>query len=579
MARSWAEVGIEVQQGRTGEVYTTCQKCSPGRKKKNVKCLSANVDDGVWICHHCGWSGSLRTGKQDKQPAAWRKPEVVRPKQVPFSPLPVHVLDWFMQRGIPDWALDMNGVVWGSVYMPQLEEHANAIVFPYYRDEELINRKYRTLDKQFRMDTGAERVLYGINDVDTELLVIVEGEIDKLSVTVAGVASCVSVPDGAPAVNTKDYSSKFGFLDSAGPLLDTVKKFVLAVDSDAPGIVLEEELARRLGRERCWRVKWPDGCKDANDVLRQHGADDLRWFIDNAEPYPIEGIFTALGEQGKVFTLYHNGLEHGQQTGWATLNAYYTVRPGEFTVVTGVPSSGKSNWVDALTVNLARDHGWAIGVFSPENQPIEDHISRVVEKYVGLPFSAGPTPRMSEHDLSAGLQWVNEHFFWMLPNDEASWSIEWVLARAKELVYRYGIRGLIIDPWNELETKRDKAETETEYISRTLRTVRQFARRNGVHVWMVVHPTKLRRDNDGEYPVPTLWDCHGSAHWRNKADNGICIWRDLSPDAGSEVDIHIQKVRFRQIGRLGKVTLWYDKVTAVYGVHESAHPFGEGGLA
>jgi len=471
-------------------------------------------------------------------------------------------VQWFAGRGITESVLERNKIGWTTVYMPQREEHQDAIVFPYFRDGELINRKYRTLDKQFRMETGAERILYGLADVG-EILVWVEGEIDKLSVEVAGITSCVSVPDGAPAEGTKDYSTKFAFLDSAERNFTNVKKHIIAVDGDRPGGLLEDELARRLGPERCWRVKWPEGCKDANDVLRKHGAEALRWFLDNAERFPIEGVFTAQSEEANVLALYHNGLDRGQSTGWASLDQHYTVRPGEFTVVTGIPGSGKSNCIDALAVNLARLHGWSFGMFSPENQPLEDHIARIVEKYVRLPFSDGPTPRMSEGELRNGLAWVNDHFFWVLPDNEDCWEIDWILARARELVYRHGIRALVIDPWNELEPQRTAKETETEYISRVLRTVRQFGRRHDVHVFMVVHPTKLYRDKDGKYPIPTLYDCQGSAHWYNKADNGLCIWRDLLSDR-REVDLHVQKVRFRQNGRRGKVILQYEAPTASY---------------
>jgi twinkle protein len=189
----------------------------------------------------------------------------------------------------------------------------------------------------------------------------------------------------------------------------------------------------------------------------------------------------------------------------------------------------------------------------------------MIEKHMRLPFTEGPTPRMSAADVQAGIDWAGEHFWWMLPGDEKCWDISWILGRASELVLRHGIRGLVIDPWNELEPQRAAGETETEYISRVLRVVRQWARQHSVHVWMVVHPTKMYRDDNGKYPVPTLYDCAGSSHWRNKADNGLCVWRNLADDVTQrEVDIYIQKIRFRQIGRLGKVTLVYDPPTARY---------------
>lgn len=567
MAKTWTDVGIDLPAGAAGpEVYTTCPKCSGSRKNKRAKCLSANVEKVCWTCHHCGWSGSLKTGQELRAEVGWRRPQWRRPDPHPELPLTDKALAWFAERGITAAVLARNAVHSCTVYMPQVEETVHAIAFPYRRGGEVVNHKYRDGHKHFRMDTGAERVLYKLDDVDLACLVWVEGEIDALSVEVAGLISCVSVPDGAPAEGTKDYSSKFTFLDTAEATLAAVTRHVIAVDNDAPGQRLEDELARRLGREKCWRVVWPVGCKDANDVLRQHGAETLRWHLDHAEPFPVEGVLTVESEGDNIRRLYEHGLERGESTGWTSVDRYYTVRPGELTVIVGTPGSGKSNFVDALLVNLARLHGWGFALFSPENQPVADHMSRIVEKYVERPFAQGPTPRMAPDELHIGMEWVRDHFWWILPRDERQWEIGWLLNRAKELVYRHGIRGLVIDPWNELEPQRSRDESETEYVSRVLRTVRQWGRQHGVHVWMVVHPTKLYRDKDGQYPVPTLYDAHGSAHWRNKADNGLCVWRDMSPESPRrfEVDVHVQKIRFRQIGRLGKVTLRYWAATATY---------------
>lgn len=565
--KTLADYGITIPHGRSGEVLTTCPQCSSQRKKKTARCLSVNVDKGVWFCNHCSWAGGLGDGTKRFDPA-WRKPQHRKPE-----PLPVKrgttVEAWFEERGIPASVLERNHVTAASVYMPQVEDHVAAIAFPYLRGDEWINCKYRDREKNFRMETGAERILYGLNDM-ADVCVIVEGEIDKLSVEVAGITSCVSVPDGAPAENTKDYSSKFTFLEADWERVEAVREWIIAVDSDGPGKRLEDELSRRLGREKCRRVTWPTDCKDANDVLRSFGPEVLRECLDNAEPFPLSGVFDVTDLSDRIDHLYEHGWEKGVTTGWDELDRLYSVRAGEFTVVTGMPNSGKSNWVDCLAVHLAANHGWRGAFFSPENQPLEDHMARIAEKWAMQPFADGPTRRMDRDTLQRAKEWVRGHFKWILPDDDAEWTVDTVLEKARALVTRFGIRFLVIDPWNELEHAPPNGMTETIYTGHVLKHIRQFGRRHGVAIFVVAHPAKMYRE-DGKYPVPTLYDISGSANWRNKADNGIVVWRDFT-DEYAPVEIHVQKIRFRQIGKIGMAKLFYDKITATYRDVPFEHP-------
>jgi len=568
MTPSFAEYGIDLPQGGSGpEVQTTCPKCSSQRRKKSAKCLSVNTEKGVWACHHCGWTGGLGKGKeQPPQPNHWRRPQYRRPDPRPQLTLPQNAVDWFHERGITDAVLSRNRIDYGSIYMPQLEDHTETAIFPYFRNGELVNRKYRTIQKKhFRLDIGCELILYGLDDIDPEKpLIWVEGECDKLALEVAGFRNVVSVPNGAPPPNTNNYSASFGFLDSDRERLETVKHHIIAVDSDAAGARLEDELARRLGVEKCSRVTWPEGRKDANEVLMKDGAEDLRWFVEHAEKFPIEGVFEICDRREDLLRLYREGFGRGYSTGWKAIDQLYTVRPGELTPITGIPGSGKSNWLDDLLVNLARLHGWSFALFSPENLPLEQHMAALAEKYLRKPFHDGPTPRMSQEELETAMTWVGQHFSWIMPNSEDDWTLEKILLTAGKLCLRRGIRGLVIDPWNELEALRPAHMAETEYISQSLKRVRVFARQRGVHVWIVIHPSKLYRDDTGKYPVPTLYDCAGSAHWRNKADNGIVVWRDLSGADSAEVQIHVQKIRFRHVGRRGMAKLLYEPVCATY---------------
>jgi twinkle protein len=556
--KTWADFGIQVNAGGHMEQKTVCPQCSPYRKKSRYPCLSINTEKGVWHCFHCAWSGTLKDGEERRAnpratPIIFRKP-VYRQ-----TPLPSRVIEWFARRGIPESVLARNRISYGSIYMPQLEQEVPAIQFPYFRNGEVVNVKYRDGHKYFRMEGGAERVLYGLDDIHGDTLLVCEGEIDKLSLEVAGYSSCVSVPDGAPAVATKNYESKFDFLLSAEAVLTPLTKIVLAVDSDSPGQKLAEELARRLGPERCYHVRWASDCKDANDVLISHGVEVLRECIEAAQPWPVHGIITVDMLSSAIDYIYEHGMERGVSPGWGSLAQHYTVRPGEVTIVTGIPSHGKSTLINAMMIELARHYQWRSAVFSPENYPLERFSAMLLEQYTGLPFDGAPG-RMDRHALTQAKAWLTDYISFLMPEEEVP-TVAHLLDLARIQVYRHGIKGLVLDPWNEIEHSIPAGQTETQYISQSLSAIRRFARLHRVHVWVIAHPTKLHKAEKGEYagqyPPPSPYDISGGAHWRNKADVCLCVWRHVEAD-DNRIEVHIQKIRFREIGKPGKVDLIYE---------------------
>lgn len=557
--KTFDDFKIDLGERSGVEVQTLCPQCSANRKKSKARCLSVNTVEGVWYCHHCDWRGSLKAGEESKSrpPKRIMKPHFDRPGVVPPA-----VRDWFAKRGIPEAVVARHGIGLQTAYLPQLEEEVPCLVFPYFRDSQVINLKFRSLEgKHFRQVKDAEKILYGVDDLTGDWAVIVEGECDKLALEVAGITNAVSVPDGAPPAGSKSSEGKFEYLTTCDGALNRLSKIIVAVDNDPPGQTLEAELARRLGPERCWRVTWPDGCKDANDVLLLHGAKTLRECIESARPLPIEGVLTVADLAGDVMGLYLEGLPGGVSTGWPSVDGHYTVRPGELTIVTGIPSHGKSQFLDALTVNLARAHGWSVGICSPENLPVSRHVAKLIEQYSGFPFREGPSKRVPQEEVVTALNWLHTHFVFIAP--EESLTIPGLMDTAKRLVARHGIRGLIIDPWNEFEHTRPSGQTETESICHALTQIRRFARNHGVHVWVVAHPQKLYRRDDGSYPVPTPYDISGSAHWRNKADNCLTLWRDENePD--QPVKLYIQKIRFREVGKVGVVDLQFDRMNGRY---------------
>jgi twinkle protein len=397
-------------------------------------------------------------------------------------------------------------------------------------------------------------------------LVIVEGEIDALSLWQAGVENAVSVPNGAPNhISDKpvdpERDKAFGYVWEAREILTSFSKVVLAVDNDTNGKNLAEELARRIGREKCWLVSWPEDCKDGNDVLRKHGPDKMRECVDAALPHPIQGLFTIDAFADDVRLLFAGQRKPKFSTGWHTIDQLYMIREAELSIVTGYPGSGKSEYIDATAVNLATRYNWHFAVCSFEN-PLDEHTAKLAEKYVGKPFWPGPTERMSQTDLDLALDWLGERFFFMRADDEAP-RIDWILECAASAVMRYGTRGLVIDPYNEIEHRRPAGMTETEYVSQMLGKLKRFILSRGVHCWLVAHPTKPQKLRDGSTPTTSLYDIAGSANFVNKADIGIIVRR--REEKGAHLtDIDVKKVRFKQVGQPGKSTLIYDRVTGQY---------------
>jgi twinkle protein len=268
---------------------------------------------------------------------------------------------------------------------------------------------------------------------------------------------------------------------------------------------------------------------------------------------PVDMIEEALGIYAQ------GGLRRGDSTGWPSVDEFYTVAPAQWTVITGVPSSGKSEWLDAMLVNLSQKSGWEFAIYSPENYPPSTHLIKLAEKESGKPFNAGPTERMTREQFKLSATHLCSSMFWMEPT----------LKTPDELIrtglaYRQSGRkfGIVLDPWNTLEHQRGTM-SETDYVSFILTEVTKLVRAANAHVWLVVHPTKVHKDKNGVRPIPTPYDISGSAHWYNKADNIITVHRDMTQQT-QDVEIHVQKIRFKHIGKQGMATLKWDKVTGRY---------------
>lgn len=493
---SWGDLGVDTRGATSGQIKTLCPKCSRTRKKPNEPCLSVNLDDGVAHCHNCGESYSLN-GKKVIQPK-FRIPD----QRVNID-MPPQFRQYIADRGISHNAVNRLCVGVGRKFFPSVQEERDCFEFPYFRSNQIVNIKSRTLDKEFVLEKEAEIILYGLNDIIGQPVAIwVEGEFDKLAFETAGIYPVVSVPNGA---NT----GKMEYLANCENEIQPIQKHILAVDNDEKGRQLQVELAKRLDPKKCYYIQYPDGCKDANDILLQYGPEVLQQLVNDAVPFPIEGIIKPNAVLEDIFHISEHGTDPGLSTGWMNLDRHYRVKTGQWTVVTGIPSHGKSTFLDALMENLCIKHDWNIAYYSPENFPITQHVIALLKKYIGKPFGYGYTGAMSQEEVRIGMAWIQKHFTF-LNSDETTLTLETILELAKVTILRDGIKGLVIDPWNELDHARPSKLSETEYISQALRTLRMFARKYDIHVWLVAHPQKPQKDKQTKkFPVPTLYDVSG----------------------------------------------------------------------
>ena len=260
--------------------------------------------------------------------------------------------------------------------------------------------------------------------------------------------------------------------------------------------------------------------------------------------------------QTEIDALYNGKTEKGYSTGYPELDQYFTVKHSEFTVVTGMPSHGKSEWLDSVVGHLAIMNNFRVAVFSPENFPLELHLAKLIEKVSDFRFYG--QNRISKEDLGFCMEILNKHFAFIVP-EEDSFTPKDIVNEAYPWLDQSIAqpRAMIIDPWNEMDHWRPAGLSETEYISRTLTELRRMSRDFKVHLFLVAHPKMMHKDKEGNYPVPRPYDISGSAHWYNKADNCIAVWRDVANNP-EMVQIHVQKVRFKTTGKPGMVTLRYN---------------------
>ena len=547
-----------------GKKQGICPNCSTDRKPKNAKakCASYDWERGLGTCHNCNTSFQLHTyqrkGASEKvyvRPTV--KVDVERPEFISDK-----VIEWFKTRGISTQTLIDLRIDEGPEYMPQTGKTENVIKFNYFMGDQLINIKYRDGRKNFKLFKGAEKVFYNINSIiGYEYCVIVEGEMDVLALHEAGIPNAISVPNGA-TLNTNNLE----YLDACIDYFEDKDKIILACDSDEAGQALQAELVRRLGSEVCYLASFDD-CKDANEYLQKYGKEELSKRISGARPVPLENVTTFRDIEDEVTDFVRNGFKPGFQIGLQNFDEIFSTYTGQFITVTGIPSSGKSDFVDQMVVGYNNNYGWKTAFASPENQPTYLHAHKLMRKtWQGMP---------TKEDIG-GDRWnqiadhCNSNYFHI---DMERYTLESVLRKGAELVKRKGIKCLVIDPFNKVRDVDAKTEDVNRYTMEYLSKIEIFAKKYDVLVFIVAHPTKMYKNQNGVIDEPTMYSIKGGGEWYDASYHGILVHRNYEDNT---VKAKVLKVKFQNLGtNQAEAHFKWDPKSGCFIPHEQLNVAGE----
>jgi twinkle protein len=532
---------IEVAGTRSGNKTTICPVCSHTRKKKKDKCLSVSFTQGKAYCHHCG---AVSFEDENKQAYTPKQYELPSQEWRNYTALSDKLVKWVEEtRKIKQATLMQFGVTEEKQYIPQVGKEQNCIVFNYFEAGVLVNKKYRDAKKNFTQSKGGKPIFYNINAIaGADKVYIVEGEFDVLAMYEAGIKNCISLPSGANDnddywTNSKEYLSE-------------VQQFVIAVDNDDKGKQIREKIAHRLGKYRCTFIEWKG--KDANDDLL---SGDIWQSVKQEQSFPVSGTYNFEKLEDDVLSLYNSGLPKTmklEKPCFDGLNKVFTTMQGQMTVVTGIPSHGKSNFLEWYVLNLIDEHEIKASIYSPEHHPMELHMSNLMQKAIGKPFfgDVDGVKRMNIEDITRFKEWSKDRLYLTSGSNTEVVDWDWLLDKFKEQIFTFGINLFVVDAWNKVQMP--KGMHGKEAIDSTLTKITAFCQQNNVQVFLVAHPTKMKKNERGDYEVPQLYDVSGSADFRNQTHNGFCVYRNFATEnQEGSTDFYNLKTKFSWQGDIG----------------------------
>ena len=512
-----------------------CPICSANRKPQNQKqkVLMLDWNRGLGTCQHCGEVIQLHTYKRKTEVRVYAKP-IWNNK----TDLSDDVVKWFESRGISQKTLRIAKVSQGLDVMPPKKgsiqwERCKTIHFNYFRNEELVNIKYRTSDKRFKMVTDAEKIMYNVDlwRHDDEVI-ICEGEMDTLSFIESGLLNATSVPNGSVLGH-----ANLEYIDNSIEFFENKTKIYLALDNDEAGQNVTKEIIRRFGAEKCFLVDFED-CKDANEYLVKNGVNKLANLIKTAKEIPLENVSSVSDWDAEFDDYIVNGMNKGFITGIQSFDNIFSTYTGQYIVVTGKPSSGKSDWVDMMCLGYNKLYGWKIAYASPENKPNTIHAGKLISKLAGK--WVNKQEYLTESWFKLGKQYLNENFKFI---DMERYNLDNVLTKARELIFRFGIKVLVIDPYNKVRLE-GKYSDINDYTRDYLAKIDEFCKKHDILIFLVAHPNKPSGEDRKNYE-PDFYSVKGGGEFYDMSPHGLLVHRDYENEL---VKVKVLKVKFSHLG-------------------------------
>ena len=554
----YQSLGIDIRS--SGQHKTKCPNC-PKLGKRSTESLSVDPSRNIFNCHKCGWNNGqvtqLNNNNYIPQPPKPKKKGEYRPSEL--RSLKEAEIAYFENRGISEQTLFKSGVRGCTRWMPQFQTDTGTIAFQFIKSNKRVNTKYRAADKQMSQDANAEKCFYNFEALEKKpnRIHITEGEIDALTLIECGFKDVVSVPDGAPNPTANNLDNKFSyFTEEAMRLFDEIKEIVLVTDNDENGRFLETELRRRLGIDKCFFIQYPVECKDINDVLVKEGAEAVEDVLLSAKHYPVDGLNTFKDYEQQIIDMYNGVQESHWSTGYQHFDKHLKIKTGQLNIVTGTPGSGKSELIDDIMINTVMKDGVKWAVFSPENYPPKVYFRKLSEKYEGQNFND-----FNEATLKNSIDELSNNIHLIVDNDKDDVTLDYLFERIRTLVFRQGIKGVIIDPWNEIS--HNIGSREDQYLAKELRKIKRFIRKYDLSMWVIAHPKNPSRDSNGNYNKITAYDIAGGYTWNAKADNILSVWRDRQ-DNKKPVEVDVLKIKYKTDGQLGTCKFWYQYATGKF---------------